>query len=732
MSADRARNPLPPDGEAQLTELIDLARRISPQVATDLIVDAFHLAREAHEGQTRKSGEPYFNHVLEVGRTCAELNLGSNAIAAALLHDTVEDTEVTIEEIRQEFNPTVALLVNGVSKIGALRFESAEKAQAENFRKLLLHMSKDIRILLIKLADRLHNMSTLEHLAPEKQLRIARETMDIYAPLAHRLGIGRVKWRLEDLSFKYLEPDTYEDVAHSMGMRREKRDDFIVGMRDQIQGAMDENGIECAVQGRAKHLFSAYRKMQVQNLGADEIFDLLAFRIITESISDCYHALGVVHTLFKPLPARFKDYIATPKRNGYRSLHTAVIGGDGRVFEIQIRTYRMHEIAEYGIAAHWRYKSGEAGAGEAGDTASASRELDFLRTFLDELKAGEWSEDPSEFMAHLKINLFQDGIFIFTPRGDLHILPVGATALDFAYAIHTEVGDRCMGAKIDGKIIQLRRALESGDVVEILTRKDARPSRDWLNYVKTSKAVSRIKRRLRASELEQSLELGKELLDREFKRNHKAPPDDSQLKEVAETLGVENAERVVEGVGRGNISAVAVYGRVHPREEQEHKLFDEERSTEIKRASVRGVRVEGHGNMMIRFAGCCNPVPGDGIIGIVTRGRGISIHRGDCINMVNNPILEDRRVSVEWDVGEQETFLVGLEVSAEDRPNLLVDITGKISKTDTNIKSGSFDKNDRDLLNHFHFTIEVKDADQLEEVFRMVKSVRGVRDVYRK
>ena len=732
MSADRNREPLSAEDAARLAELIDLARRISPQVGTELIEDAFRLALEAHQGQMRKSGEPYFNHVLEVGRTCAELNLGSNAIAAALLHDTVEDTDVTLDDLRERFNPTVALLVNGVSKIGALRFESAERAQAENFRKLLLHMSKDIRILLIKLADRLHNMSTLDFLAPEKQLRIARETMDIYAPLAHRLGIGRVKWRLEDLAFKYLEPDTYEDVARSMGMRRESRDDFIVNMRDQIQGAMDENGIECAVQGRAKHLFSAYRKMQVQNLGADEIFDLLAFRIITESISDCYHALGVVHTLFKPLPTKFKDYIATPKRNGYRSLHTAVIGGDGRVFEIQIRTYRMHEIAEYGIAAHWRYKSGEGGGTEAGDTASASRELDFLRTFLDELKAGEWSEDPSEFMAHLKINLFQDGIFIFTPRGDLHILPVGATALDFAYAIHTEVGDRCMGAKIDGKIIQLRRPLESGDVVEILTRKDARPSRDWLSYVKTSKAVSRIKRRLRASELEQSLELGKELLEREFKRNHKSFPDDDQLELVAETLGVESAERVIEGVGRGNVSAVAVYGRVHPREEQEPRIFDEERSTEIKRASVRGVRVEGHGNMMIRFAGCCNPVPGDSIIGIVTRGRGISIHRGDCINMVNNPILEDRRVSVEWDVGEQETFLVGLEVSAEDRPNLLVDLTGKISKSNTNIKSGSFDKNERDLLNHFHFTIEVKDADQLEEVFRLVKSVRGVRDVYRK
>ncbi len=723
--------PRDPAADAELQELCGLARRISPRVKLAQVEKAFWLARRAHDGQLRKSGAPYFSHVYAVAQTCAELNLGSNAIAAALLHDAVEDTDVTLEQLRREFNPTIALLVDGVSKIGALRFESAEKAQAENFRKLLLHMSKDIRILLIKLADRLHNMSTLDFLSGEKQARIARETMDIYAPLAHRLGIGRVKWRLEDLAFKYLDPETYDQVADNMGMRRESRDDFISDMRDRIQGSMDENGIECAVQGRAKHLFSAYRKMQDQDLGPDEIFDLLAFRIITDNVSDCYHALGVMHTMFKPLPQRFKDYIATPKRNGYRSLHTAVISADGHIFEIQIRTYRMHEIAEYGIAAHWRYKTDEKSGDKDGGIES-DRELDFLRTFLEELKEGEWSEDPSEFMAHLKINLFQDGIFIFTPRGDLHILPTGATALDFAYAIHTEVGDRCMGAKIEGKIVPLRRPLKSGEIVEILTRGDARPSRDWLGYVKTSKAASRIKRRLRKRELEQSLELGNQLLEREFKRQRQSMPDEAALAEIAEALGVENAERVIEGVGRGNLSAAGVYNRIHPPREREPIQFDEERSTQIKRDSVRGVRVEGHGNMMIRFAGCCNPVPGDGIIGIVTRGRGVSIHRGDCINIVNNPVVDERLVSVEWDVGKQETFLVGLEVTAGDRPNLLVDITGKISKAETNIKSGSFDKDDRDLLNHFHFTIEVRDTAQLEEVFRLVKTVRGVHDVYRK
>ncbi|MCB9512833.1 MAG: bifunctional (p)ppGpp synthetase/guanosine-3',5'-bis(diphosphate) 3'-pyrophosphohydrolase [Candidatus Krumholzibacteriia bacterium] len=732
MSARREEQPpRDPAAQAELEELLATARRLSPQVGVELIEKAFWMAREAHAGQRRVSGEPYFKHVVAVASTCAELNLGSNAIAAALLHDTVEDTGISAELLRQEFNPTVALLVDGVSKIGALRFESAERAQAENFRKLLLHMSKDIRILLIKLADRLHNMSTLDVLRRDKQERIARETMDIYAPLAHRLGIGRVKWQLEDLAFKYLEPAAYERVAAAMGMRRESREDIITAMHDRIQAAMDENGIECAVEGRAKHLFSVWRKMQSQHLDADEILDLMAIRIITDSVADCYHALGVVHTLFKPLPQRFKDYVATPKRNGYQSLHTAVINDDGRVFEIQIRTYSMHEIAEFGIAAHWRYKAGGMGTEKLED-AGTSRELDFLRTFLDELKGGEWSEDPSEFMAHLKINLFQDGIFVFTPRGDLHILPVGSTALDFAYAIHTAVGDRCIGAKIDGKIVPLRRSLESGEVVEILTRKDARPSRDWLNFVKTSKAVSRIKRRLRERELVQSLELGHELLEREFRRQHRPVPDESQLGEVAEALGVENAERVVEGVGRGNLSAASVLNRLYPPEEREAPVFDEELSTKLRRDSVRGVRVEGHGNMMIRFAGCCSPVPGDAIVGVVTRGRGISVHRSDCINVVGNAVLEERRVSVEWDVGQQETFLLGLEVTAEDRPNLLVDITGKIAKTKTNIKSGSFDRDERDMLNHFHFTLEVKDTEQLEEIVRQIKSVRGVQDVYRR
>jgi guanosine-3',5'-bis(diphosphate) 3'-pyrophosphohydrolase len=720
-----------PASAADLAELLALARRLSPQVSTEIIEKAYWRAHAAHAAQRRVSGEPYFKHVLAVARTCAELNLGSNAIAAALLHDTVEDAGLSPDQLREEFNPTVALLVDGVSKIGALRFESAERAQAENFRKLLLHMSRDIRILLIKLADRLHNMSTLEHLRADKQERIARETMEIYAPLAHRLGIGRVKWQLEDMAFKFLEPATYERVAGAMGMRREGREALIATMRDRIQAAMDENGIECAVEGRAKHLYSVWRKMQDQHLGAGEILDLMAIRIITESVADCYHALGVVHTLFKPLPQRFKDYIATPKRNGYQSLHTAVIGEDGRVFEVQIRTFQMHEIAEFGIAAHWRYKAGSSGAEKLEDLGT-SRELDFLRTFLDELKGGEWSEDPSEFMAHLKINLFQDGIFVFTPRGDLHILPVGATALDFAYAIHTQVGDRCIGAKIDGKIVPLRRPLESGEVVEILTRKDARPSRDWLSYVKTSKAVSRIKRRLREGELAQSLELGHELLEREFKRHHHPYPDAEQLAQAAVALGVENAEHVVEGVGRGNLSAAQVLNRVHPPEEREQPLFDEERVTRIRRDSVRGVRVEGHGNLMIRFAGCCNPVPGDGIVGVVTRGRGISVHRSDCMNLVQDPGLEERRVAVEWDVGKQETFLVGLEVNAQDRPNLLVDITGKISKTGTNIKSGSFDRDERDMLNRFHFTLEVKNTEQLEEIMRQVRGVKGVQDVYRR
>ena len=719
------------EGRAELEKLLDKARALAPRIKKSTIEKAFWMAREAHGGQIRSSGEPYFTHVLQVATTCAELNLGSNAIAAALLHDTVEDTALSVEVIRQEFNSAVALLVDGVTKIGALRFASAEKAQAEYFRKLLLHMSKDIRIILIKLADRLHNMSTLEYLNKEKQERIARETMDIYAPLANRLGIGRIKWQLEDLCFKYLEPEAYARVASSVGMRREQREDYISSTRDLIQSKMDENGIESAVQGRAKHLYSTYRKMVAQHLQPEEVFDLLAFRIITETVADCYHVLGVIHTLFKPLPQKFKDYIATPKRNGYQSLHTAVIGQEGYIFEVQIRTYGMHEIAEFGIAAHWRYK--ESGPkGETREKLDSARELDFLRTFLEELKEGEWEEDPSEFMAHLKINLFQEGIFVFTPLGDLHNLPLGATALDFAYAIHTEVGDRCIGARVDGAIVPLRRELQSGEVVEILTRKDARPSRDWLGFVKTSKAIHRIKRRLRESELQQSLALGLNLLEHEAKKRRKPVPDAAALADVAEAMGVESAERVIEGVGRGNFSAAQVCNRLYPVEEKPVELVSEvDAGPHVPRERLRGVRVEGHGNMMIRFAGCCSPVPGDAIVGIVTRGRGVSIHRNDCINLLDNQVMEDRQVSVEWDVKETTKFLVKLLVISSDRPSLLVDITGQISKAGVNIASGSFDRDDRDLQTRFTFTLEVRDTAQLELVSRLIRKVKGVREVQR-
>jgi GTP pyrophosphokinase len=731
MNADSPRSPRAVAvHQADLDGLLELARRLSPRIDEDLIGRAYWRALEAHQQQKRISGEPYFNHVLAVARTCAEMNLGSNAIAAALLHDTVEDTGLSVEIIRQEFNETVAVLVDGVSKISALRFASEEKAQAENFRKLLLHMSKDIRILLIKLADRLHNMETLDVLKPEKQRRIARETMDIYAPLANRLGIGRIKWRLEDLCFKYLEPEAYAKVARSTGMRREERDEFIGSMRDRIQHAMDGNQIEAAVQGRAKHLFSVYRKMEVQSLTPEEIFDLLAFRIIVSSVAECYHALGVIHTLFTPLPQRFKDYIATPKRNGYQSLHTAVISPAGQVFEVQIRTYKMHEIAEYGIAAHWRYKGD--GEGEERDAETSGRDLDFLRTFLEELEAGEWSEDPSEFMANLKISLFQEGIFVFTPAGDLHILPAGSTPVDFAYAIHTEVGDRCVGARVDKKIVPLRSELGSGQVVEILTRKGAAPSRDWLGFVKTSKASSRIKRRLRERELEQSLSLGRELLEREFKRHRQSLPNEAELDGVADLLGLENAERLVEGVGRGNVSAAQVYNRIHPPEEKEKLIPTEETVARISRDSVRGVRVEGHGNMMIRFAGCCRPLPGDAIVGVVTRGRGISIHRSDCINIVENAVLEERLVSVAWDVGEAEKFLVSFVVVASDRPNLLADITTKIAKSDIEIHSGNFNHDEKDLMIHFQFTVEVRNLEQLDEILRNLRGLRGVVDVYRR
>jgi len=724
----------PEVAEQEWGALRELARKSNTKLKEEFIEGAYWKAWEVHRDQRRLSGEPYFSHVLAVAKTCAEMNLGSDAIAAGLLHDSIEDSPVTAEALAKEFNPTVALLVDGVSKISGLRFESREKAQAENFRKLLLHMSRDVRILLIKLADRLHNISTLESMPPEKQVRIARETMDIYAPLANRLGMGRIKWQLEDHSFKYLDPEAYGRVASMVGMQRMAREEFIRTMRDRLQDAMNGNGIDCAVQGRAKHLYSIHRKMRLQNLREGEVFDLLAFRIITATVEDCYHALGVIHSMFKPIPNKFKDYIATPKRNGYKSLHTALVGTEGRIIEVQIRTHRMHEIAEYGVASHWRYK--EEGESKIEIEGEAERELDFLRTFISDLEEGEWSEDPSEFMEELKVSLFQEGIFVFTPRGDLHILPTGATPVDFAYSIHTGVGDRCVGARVDGKMVPLRRALTSGEVVEIVTRNDARPSRDWLSFVKTSKAQSRIRKSIREQESEQSQSLGWELLEREFKRNRQGLPDEAALRPVAEAFGLESVGRLVQGVGRGTISALQVFHRLHPVEDKKGVLLESAQkltqlATNLRGRRQKGVRVEGHGNMLIHFAGCCRPVPGDRIVGLITRGRGVSIHRQDCLNIGGGRVPEERRVSVDWDANEDEKFLVTLQIQGDDRKNLLADITGQISKSDVAIQGGSFRRVEKDLSAQVQVTMEIKDLKQLEKIIRDVKRVSGVHEVDR-
>jgi GTP pyrophosphokinase len=545
--------------------------------------------------------------------------------------------------------------------------------------------------------------------------------------------MGRIKWQLEDQAFKYLNPEGYQRVAQMVGMQREAREEFIRTMRDHLQHAMDSQGVDCAIQGRAKHFFSISRKMNDKSLGEEEIFDLLGFRIITETVENCYHVLGIIHSRFTPIPNNFKDYIATPKRNGYQSLHTAVIGPEGRVLEIQIRTKKMHKIAEYGVAAHWVYK--ESGEGSEKQESGVERELDFLRTFIEDLREGEWSEDPSEYMEELKGSLFQDGIFVFTPRGDLHTLPVGATAVDFAYAIHTGVGDRCVGARVAGKMQPLRRPLDTGEVVEIITRNNARPSRDWLSFVKTSKAVTRIRRSLREQESEQSLSLGKELLDREFQKNGKPLPEEAELVRIADVFGMVGSQSLVEGVGRGTLSAVQVFNRAHPPEEKAKILKSAQQltrlATRLGRRGDKGVRVEGHGNMMIRFAGCCSPVPGDRILGIVTRGRGVSVHRQDCVNVVGDKVPEERRVAVDWESDSEEKYLVTLLITAEDRKNLLADITSKISKLDVNIQGGSFDRSQQDLLARLRVGLEIRDLSEMERIIKEVRKVPGVIEVER-
>jgi GTP diphosphokinase / guanosine-3',5'-bis(diphosphate) 3'-diphosphatase len=694
----------------------------------EVIARAYEFAETAHRGQKRASGDSYIVHTTEVARILAEIYLDTVSVAAGLIHDTVEDTSRTMEDVRASFGDEVAQVVDGVTKIGKVEFRSSTEQQVENYRKLLLSMASDARVILIKLVDRLHNMRTLDHLRPEKQRRIALETREIYAPLAHRLGMAQIKWELEDLAFKHLEPEAYRDLVKKVKDRRAEREDWVESLRKPLEAELRKAGIPCEVYGRPKHLWSIHRKMVHRSRPYEEIYDLMAIRVITDSIANCYHALGVLHNQWTPLQERFHDYIATPKSNMYRSLHTTIFGPGGRLYEIQIRTGDMHRTAEYGIAAHWKYKEGRV-------VPTSGDEVDDTLTWFRQVL--EWQQDtrePEEFMEFLRIDLFQDEIFVFTPKGDVKQLPKGATPIDFAFAVHTEVGLRCSGARVNGRIAPLSRELRNGDTVEIMTDERQRPSRDWLGFVKTARARQKIRQWIRQEEFDSSLKLGKEILDRELKKRKTGKPDDEAMERAADAAGMPTFEHVLAALGRGDVGLSAILGEMFPDSdtsglpERQPNAF--ERLVDRVRGSSSAVRIQGLENLMVRYSQCCQPVPGDDVIGYITRGRGISIHRKDCPNVLNLANDPERRVEIEWKAEAGDRFFVRLIVEGDDRRGLLGDIAGAIAATGTNISSAEIHGVEGGMTGSF--VVEVENLSHLKKVVRSIRGVKGVLGVERR
>ncbi|HEX6927465.1 MAG TPA: bifunctional (p)ppGpp synthetase/guanosine-3',5'-bis(diphosphate) 3'-pyrophosphohydrolase [Longimicrobiaceae bacterium] len=714
---EHAREILPPSLFAKLepyAERLDL----------ELITRAYEFSKLAHAGQKRHSGEDYVVHCEQVAGILADLHLDSVTIAAGLIHDVVEDTSATLEDVRDAFGEEPARIVDGLTKIAKVQFRTNTEQQVENFRKLLLSMASDARVIIIKLADRLHNMRTLEHLREEKRRRIALETREIYAPLAHRLGVATIKWELEDLCFKFLEPEAYKELARKIAEKRTEREELIERMRAPLERDLRAAGINCEVTGRPKHLWSIHRKMEKRQRPYDEIYDLMAVRVIVDTVTDCYHALGIIHNKWTPLQERFHDYIATPKSNLYRSLHTTIFGPGGRLYEIQIRTREMHRTAEYGIAAHWRYKEGGKGGSEVDET---------LTWFRQVLEWQQETREPEEFMEFLRIDLFQDEIFVFTPQGDVKQLPKGATAIDFAFAVHTEVGLHCSGARVNGRITPLSRELRNGDTVEILTDSKQRPSRDWLGFVKTARARNKIRQWIKQEEFDSSVRLGREFIEREVKKARRGRISDERFEEVARKLDFIDASYLFAALGRGDLGPSAVFKELWPdapEPEPSKPPSAFERLVSRVRGKSAGVRIQGMENLMVRYSQCCQPVPGDEVIGYITRGRGVSIHRVDCPNVLNLADHPERRVEIEWEAEAGERFFVRLEMEGSDRRGLVADIASTITQTNTNIKSVNIHAEEMGMRGEF--VVEVENLDHLKRVVNAVKRVKGVISVERR
>ncbi|MEE2657938.1 MAG: bifunctional (p)ppGpp synthetase/guanosine-3',5'-bis(diphosphate) 3'-pyrophosphohydrolase [Candidatus Latescibacterota bacterium] len=678
----------------------------------ELIASAYHFADAAHRDQVRKSGEPFLQHCVEVARILAQLRLDSTTVAAGLLHDVLEDTNIGLEEIERAFGPKIATLTDGVTKIKRFHFESREARQAETYRKMLLSMVEDIRVILVKFADRLHNMRTLDFLDAEQQQRIAHETVEVYTPLAHRLGLARIRWELEDLSLKYLDVENYAAIRDKVAMKRYTREALIEEFKAPVEEELHRNQISVDITGRAKNFYAIYNKMRARNKPFEEMFDLIAVRIIVGTVRECYHVLGLVHTMYRPIPERFKDYVATPKTNMYQSLHTSVIGPRGLPVEVQIRTWEMHHTAEIGIAAHWRYKDGNTSSARDLD-----QQIDWVRQVLDWQRD---ASDPAEFMESLKIELFQDEIFVFTPKGDLHQLPKGATPIDFAFAIHTDIGLHCLTAKVNGQIVPLSTPLGSGDTVQIVTSPHLQPQQSWLEMVKTAKARQAIRRWLREKHFSDSVRLGQEILEREFKR-YQHNVDSDALEAAAAELGGDT-EHLYANVGRGDISVRRVVNRLVPTDRPHRRIRALFRDR-------RGIRIQGLDDLMIQFGKCCTPIPGDSIIGLITRGHGLSVHRSDCPNIVDFVDDPERLLTVDWDLEEEQAFTVQLRIRGRDRNYLLTDMTRVISDTGANIQRSTSQTTAQGIENTFW--IDVHDTRQLNNLSRVLMKVEGVTDVIR-
>ena len=720
--------------------IIAAVKKYEPKANTRLIRRAYDLAKAAHKGQTRVSGEEYIIHPLHVAQILTELHIDDVTISAALLHDVVEDTIYTNEQIADMFGEEVAMIVDGVTKLGRIKYKSKEEVQLENYRKMFLAMAKDIRVIMVKLADRLHNMRTLKYMREDKQKRIAKETIEIYAPLANRLGISNIKWELEDLCLRYLEPETYYDLVENVKQKRRERQAFIDTSIEQIREKLDEANIKADINGRAKHFYSIYKKMKRDNKSISEIYDLSAIRVLVESVKDCYGVLGVIHAMWKPIPGRFKDYIAMPKSNGYQSLHTTVMTR-GYPLEIQIRTYKMHQVSEYGVAAHWKYK--EAGKGATAGNA-VDQKMNWLRQMVN---LQQELSDPKEYFEALKVDIFSDEVFVFTPKGDVVDLPKGSNPIDFAYRIHTEVGHHCVGAKVNGKMVPLEYKLKNGDIVSVVTNKaNNGPSRDWLNIVASSETRSKIRSWFKKERREENIERGMELIKSEAKRLGYAPKElikEGRLLEVAKKLNILSEDDLLAALGYGGITVHGIMTKLielHKKELKANTPVDVSKMlSELKQPqhngkkskSSHGVLVEGESGLLVRLARCCNPIPGDPITGYVTRGRGVSVHRSDCPNVLKDTDFS-RMIEVGWDIGLDKVYTVELEIVCNDKSGMLTSVLAVPTEMKINIHSVNASPNRSNKTSTIMLGLEVRNSTQVTQIMTKLRRLKDVFSVTRK